>query len=204
MPHGSTLTSLLHGESTVVLEVVFTRRRDSFAADGRRLRLDHSLPRTIDGTFSPEVNASHDVVTSSRDREFQQWRVIVLVSGADAGALAGGVSVGRGAFFPLSAFRGVAVFRVSRDRLEIRVYVSRDGCGRDGHVSEVCALGICDSPYCGCDCGCVKLCLDVGWHRDSTFADVIGAVVLHIERSFQNEEKSVRSSCSGSPHSSSG
>ena len=26
-----------------------------------------------------------------------------------------------------------------------------------------------------------KLCLDVGWSSDSTFADVIGAVVLYIE-----------------------
>ena len=33
-----------------------------------------------------------------------------------------------------------------------------------------------------------KLGLDVGWHRDLRFADVIGAVVLYIERSFQNEE----------------
>ena len=49
-----------------------------------------------------------------------------------------------------------------------------------------------------------KLCLDVGWHRDSTFADVIGAVVLHIERSFQNEEFEERAVIStGTPHSSS-
>ena len=26
-----------------------------------------------------------------------------------------------------------------------------------------------------------KLCLDVGWHRDWTFADVVGAVVTYIE-----------------------
>jgi hypothetical protein len=26
-----------------------------------------------------------------------------------------------------------------------------------------------------------RLCVDVGWRRDSTFADVIGAVVLYIE-----------------------
>jgi len=26
-----------------------------------------------------------------------------------------------------------------------------------------------------------KLCLDVGWSSDSTFADVIGAVVLYID-----------------------
>jgi hypothetical protein len=26
-----------------------------------------------------------------------------------------------------------------------------------------------------------KLCVDVGWSPDSTFADVIGAVVLYIE-----------------------
>ncbi len=49
-----------------------------------------------------------------------------------------------------------------------------------------------------------KLCLDVGWHRDSRFAGVIGAVVLHIERSFQNEEFKERAVIStGTPHSSS-
>ena len=26
-----------------------------------------------------------------------------------------------------------------------------------------------------------KLCVDVDWHRDSTFGDVIGAVVAHVE-----------------------
>jgi len=60
---------LCTGESTVVVKVVFTRRRDSFAADERRfsrLRLDHGLPLTIDGSFSLEVKASHDFVTSSR------------------------------------------------------------------------------------------------------------------------------------------
>jgi hypothetical protein len=26
-----------------------------------------------------------------------------------------------------------------------------------------------------------KLCVDVGWHRDSTFADVIGALIVYID-----------------------
>jgi hypothetical protein len=68
MPQGSPLTAPLHGETTVV-KVVFTRRRDSFAADEPhfpRLRLDHGLPGAVDGSFSPEVNASHAFVVSSR------------------------------------------------------------------------------------------------------------------------------------------
>jgi hypothetical protein len=34
--HGSTLTARLRGESAVVVKVVFTRRKDSFATDERR------------------------------------------------------------------------------------------------------------------------------------------------------------------------
>jgi len=102
------------------------------------------------------------------------------VSGADAAALARGVSVGGGALLPFSAFRGVAVFRVSRDRLEIGTRVSRDGCSRDGYVSEVPALGFCHADNSWCARGWEAI-LDVGWHRDSTFADVIEAVVTYIE-----------------------
>src|SRR5713101_7504156 len=71
MPHGSTLTAPLHGESTVVVKGVLRVGGTSFAADERRfsrLRLDHGLPGTIDGSFSLEVNASDDFVTSSRVR----------------------------------------------------------------------------------------------------------------------------------------
>ncbi len=39
------------------------------------------------------------------ERKFRPLLVVVLVSGADASALAGGVSVGGRALFPLSAFR---------------------------------------------------------------------------------------------------
>ncbi len=41
----------------------------------------------------------------SLDRKFRPLLVVVLVSGTDAGALAGKMSVGGGALFPLSAFR---------------------------------------------------------------------------------------------------
>lgn len=59
----------------------------------------------------------------SLERKVRPLLVAVLVSGADASGLAGGLSVGGGALLAVSAFRGGAVFRVSRDRLEIRVCV---------------------------------------------------------------------------------
>jgi hypothetical protein len=96
---------------------------------------------------------------------------------------------------PFFGFRGI----VSRSGCTYRVTVAAEMDMYPRYVPWVFVT----PPIAGATAD-VKLCLDVGWHRDSTFADVIGAVVLHIERSFQNEEKSVRSSCAGLPHSSSG
>ena len=58
MPHGSTLTAPLHGESTGVVKGVFTRRRDSFAAMSGDLR-DRAWI-----TASPELSTEASVSKS--------------------------------------------------------------------------------------------------------------------------------------------
>jgi hypothetical protein len=111
--------------------------------------------------------------------------VVVLVSGTDASALAGGVWAGGGALLAVSAFRRVAVFRVrgivARSGCEYRVTVAAEMDMYPKYMPWVyitpCVAGARDDG---------KLRIDVGWQGDSTFADLIGAdligaVVLYIE-----------------------
>jgi len=55
-----------------------------------------------------------------------------------------------------------------------------DGCGGNGHLSEVRALGFTEPHVEGANAD-GKLRIDVGWQRDSTFADVIGALIAYID-----------------------
>ena len=105
------------------------------------------------------------------------------MSRTDAGALARGVSVGGGALLPLSAFCGVAVFRISRHCGQIRPRVSRDGCSvaaeMDMYPKYAPWVFVMPTTLGAREDG--KLCVDVGWSSGSTFADVIGPVIAHID-----------------------
>src|SRR6266446_6576481 len=98
--------------------------------------------------FHWEACGEDDAREGGFDREFQQLLVAVLVSGANAGALAGRVPACRRPLLAVSVLCGGVVLWVSRHRAARRVRIWRDRGSRDGHVSEVRALGVCDSP-CG-------------------------------------------------------
>src|ERR1700730_5168339 len=112
------------------------------------------------------------------ERKFRPLFVAVLVSEPDATALAGGVPVGRGALLALSALRGGAVFWVSRDRLEISsIYNITVAAEMDMFPKYVPWVFVTPTILGAREDG--KLCVDVDWHRDSTFADVIGALIAY-------------------------